>query len=103
MRVVDDEGKAVLSVSLGLVSVSMLRSCVLRARGVRVDGEAAGRRRRQRESEHRRGSGVSYSYSSAPPILLQLQLVPLRGTTIGAETSRGSETKERVYEAAALP
>ena len=32
-----------------------------------------------------------------------LQLVPLRGTTIGAETRRGSETKERVYEAAALP
>ena len=50
-----------------------------------------------------------FNHSTTTPPLLPsvrvqgwslLQLVPLRGTTIGAETCRGSETKVRVYEAA---
>ena len=50
---------------------------------------------------YRVGLDYSLSYIRAPLFSL-LQLVPHRGTTIGAETCRGGETKERVYEAAAL-
>ena len=50
-----------------------------------------------------RGGGRGREASCAATVNTLLQLVPLRVTTIGAETCRGSETKERVYEAAALP